>query len=302
LIGSGPASIAAAGWLALEGHECVIFERKEVPGGLGALGIAPWRVKEADALRELDWVLSLGQIELRTGVELVAGGSGKGRISADDLLRDYDAVFLGLGLAGKDRLGLEGEEGPGVHQATSLIEKIKSQPGFTLEGARKAVVLGDGRAAMDVARELAQLHLDVSLVTGRSSLERNEARNEGVRILENRHPAAIVRQAGRVIAVQISSGDTLPADIVVVAPVESPHADVAVAFPGVKLDARRRVVVDPSTHRTGNPKVWSAGDCVNGGQAVVHAVAGARSAVMDIQRSFEASAWAGDAEPAWQFP
>src|SRR5262249_59758556 len=113
LVGAGPASIAAAGLLAIEGHRSVIFERKSIPGGLNTLGIAPYKMKGNAALDEIAWVLDLakGRIELRTGISVVSGKAGEGEVSAEDLLRDYDAVFLGLGLGADSRLGVPGEDG-----------------------------------------------------------------------------------------------------------------------------------------------------------------------------------------------
>jgi glutamate synthase (NADPH/NADH) small chain len=75
------------------------------------------------------------------------------------------------------------------------------------------------------------------------------------------------------------TSEELFADLIVVAIGQNRATQVALAFPGVALDAKGRVVVDPATHRTGNPKVYSGGDCVNGGKEVVNAVAEARVAV-----------------------
>ncbi len=86
LVGSGPASIAAAGMLALEGHTCIIYERKAIPGGLNSLGIAPYKLKGPEALREFEWVLSLGRIELRTGVEVVEQAKRPGQVATSELL------------------------------------------------------------------------------------------------------------------------------------------------------------------------------------------------------------------------
>ncbi len=306
LIGSGPASIAAAGMLALEGHSCTIFERKLIPGGLNTLGIAPYKMKGEDALREIEWILQLapGRIELRTGVEIVAGGDATllpTQVSAATLLREYDGVFLGLGLGADSALGIPGEEGPGVWGATELIERIKAQPGLTLGAAKRAIVIGGGNTAIDIAHELAVLGVQVDMVyrRGESDMsgyahELEAARRDGVRFVENRAPVSVERESGRVTGVRFAvteSGkpvagqeETLSADLVVVAIGQNRATQVALAFPGVQLDAKGRVVVDKSTHRTGNAKVWSGGDCVNGGKEVVNAAAEAKVAVADMNR------------------
>jgi dihydropyrimidine dehydrogenase (NAD+) subunit PreT len=309
LVGSGPASIAAAGMLALEGHSCVILERKQIPGGLNTLGIAPYKMKGEDALREIQWVLALapGRIEVRTGVEVVAGeAAGPGQVRAETLLKEYDGVFLGLGLGADSTLGIDGEAGPGVWGATDLIERIKAQPGLTLAGVKRAVVVGGGNTAIDIAHELALLDVQVDMVYRRSEAdmsgyvhELEAARRDGVRLVENRQPLAIVREQEKVVGVRfaVTQGgkpvpgqeETLAADLVVVAIGQNRATQVALAFPGVQLDVKGRVVVDPVTHRTGNPKVWSGGDCVNGGKEVVNAAAEAKLAVKDIQRQLAGS-------------
>lgn len=301
LVGTGPASIAAAGLLALEGHTCTLFERQSLPGGLNTLGIAPYKFKGPEALRELEWVLSLGRIELRTGVEVVEKASGPGQVAASELLESHDAVFLGLGLGADSRLGIPGEEGTGVHGALHLIERIKADPDFQLEEVQRAVVVGGGNTALDIAHELALLDVEVTLVYRRAEEEMSGyahelagARLDGVRLLENRQPVEVLRRDGKVTAVRLAATqggkpvpgteEVLPADLVAVAIGQERAPRVTLAFPGVELDAQGRVKVEPTTHRTGNPKVWSGGDCVNGGKEVVNAVAEAKLAVQSMHR------------------
>ncbi|WP_438023640.1 FAD-dependent oxidoreductase [Sorangium sp. So ce233] len=302
LVGAGPASIAAAGYLALEGHRAVIYERKAIPGGLNTLGIAPYKMKGHEALRELEWVLSLGDIELRTGVSVVEQATAPGEIAARDLLAEHDAVFLGLGLGDDARLGIPGEDGEGVVGATAFIERLKADPRLGLTGVRRAAVVGGGNTALDVAHELALLGVDVAIVYRRSEAEMSGyahelegARIAGARLIENRVPVEVVREGGRPVALRVAPADAgarreapqgaaqtaeelVPADLIAVAIGQSRATRVALAFEGVALDAKGRVVVDPATHRTGNPRVYSGGDCVNGGKEVVNAVAEAKIA------------------------
>jgi dihydropyrimidine dehydrogenase (NAD+) subunit PreT len=301
LVGSGPASIAAAGLLALEGHTCIIYERKAIPGGLNTLGIAPYKFKGPEALREMEWIFSLGRIELRTGVEVVEKAAGPGQVTASELLASHDAVFLGLGLGADSKLGVPGEEGEGVHGATHLIERIKVEPGLKLQGVKRAIVVGGGNTALDIAHELALLGVEVAMVYRRSEKEMggyehelDGARLDGVRLLENRQPVEVVRKDGKLVAVKLAATqdgkpvpgteEEVPVDMVVMAIGQERATQVARAFPGVELDSRGRVKVDTATHRTGHPKVWSGGDCVNGGKEVVNAAAEAKIAVRDIQR------------------
>src|SRR5262249_16687056 len=120
-------------------------------------------------------------------------------------------------------------------------------------------------------------------------------RVDGVRLVENRVPLAVVRDHGRVKALRVAvakdgkatGGDEeLAADLIVLAIGQSRATELALAFPGVEVDKEGRVVVDPKTQRTGNPKVYSGGDCVNGGKEVVNAVAEGRVAANAIHQTF----------------
>ncbi|MGH7294443.1 MAG: FAD-dependent oxidoreductase, partial [Polyangiaceae bacterium] len=150
-VGAGPASLAFAAYLALEGHHATVFEKRALPGGLNTTGVAPYKLHAGDALREVEWVKSLG-VEVRTGVEV-------GRdVTAAQLLSEYDAVFLGLGLGEDGKLGIPGEDGPGqgVVGATAWIEQMKLAKGKAAMPGH-VVVVGGGNTAIDVARECAQL-------------------------------------------------------------------------------------------------------------------------------------------------
>jgi len=299
-VGAGPASIAAAGWLALEGHKAVIFEKKALPGGLNTLGIAPYKMKADASIAEIEWVLSLGDIEIRQGVEVVRDVALPNQVSARSLCDDYDAVFLGLGLGPDSRLSIEGEDGPGVEGATALIERLKSDPSLRIEGVRRAIVVGGGNTAIDIAHELALLGVHSTMVYRGTEAEMSaydheiaSGRMDGVSVVCSRIPTKVLRdESGRVVGLRVVKAESkraiagtdedLPAELVVVATGQSRLTELARSFEGVELDGRGRVVVDAATHRTGNPKVWSGGDCVNGGKEVVNAVAEARVAARSM--------------------
>jgi glutamate synthase (NADPH/NADH) small chain len=130
--------------------------------------------------------------------------------------------------------------------------------------------------------------------------ELEAARVDGARLLENRVPVAVRREAGRAVGLLVAkaldgkpvvgTSEELPAELIVVAIGQSRATQVGLAFPGVALDGKGRVVVDPATHRTGNPRVYSGGDCVNGGKEVVNAVAEARIAVRAMSAMFKQGA------------
>jgi dihydropyrimidine dehydrogenase (NAD+) subunit PreT len=280
-VGAGPASLAAAGYLAIEGFETTVYEKRRVAGGLNATGVAPYKMHVEGALHEVAFIRSLG-VQIREGVEV-------GRdVGAADLLRDHDAIVLGIGLGSDSRLGLPGEDGPGVIGATTWIERMKLDPGFSVDGIKNALVVGGGNTAIDVVRELAKLGVpDVALVYRRTAAEMpgyehemEHARQEGVRLVERAVPGAFARDAGgRLTGLELKDGRVLPADLVVLGIGQAKLREVATQFPGVVLDEKGRIVIDPLTGRTGNPKVYAGGDATSGGQEVVNAAQeGKRSA------------------------
>lgn len=272
-IGAGPASLAAAGYLALEGVAVTVFERRSIPGGLNATGVAPYKMEVAGALAEVNFIQSLG-VTLKVGVEI--GRDVKG----SDLLRDFDAIFLGPGLGADSSLGIPGEDGPGVVGATVWIERMKLEPGFAVTGVKRALVIGGGNTAIDAARELARLGVpEVTMVYRRTAAEMpgykhemDAGRAEGVRMLERAVPKAVARGAGGALrALQLEDGRELAADLIVLAIGQARLRDLVAQFPRVELDQKGRIVADAGTGRTGNPKVYAGGDAMSGGQEVVNA-------------------------------
>lgn len=292
-IGGGPASLAFAGTLAREGHEAVVFDKKGVAGGLNTTGIAPYKLHAEDALRDVELVRGLG-VEIRTGVEVTAA-------MAKELVEQYDSVFIGVGLGADTRLGLAGEDGPGVYGATAWIEQMKLEMSRGARGevnGKTVIVVGGGNTAIDVARECALLGAaEVAMVYRRGVAdmsgyehEMDAARVEGVRLLTHALPVGYVRNgSGQLTALRVAKTDAnarpipgtehdLSCDMVALAIGQSKLRDVVKEIPGVALDARGCVAADPKTCATGNPKVFAGGDCINGGKEVVNAVADGRNA------------------------
>ena len=308
-IGAGPASLAFAGYLALEGHEAVVFEKKAVAGGLNTTGIAPYKLHAHDAVHEVEFVKALG-VEVVTGIE-VGETDGAGRISGKKLLETYDAVFLGVGLGADTSLGIPGEDGSGVYGATAWIERMKLELGASSRSeiaGKNVIVVGGGNTAIDVARECAQLGAgNVSMVYRRGAdamtgyaHEMEHARVENVRLVTHVQPIAFVRDAGgQLTALRVAKTDEaakpiagtehdLPCDMVALAIGQSKLRSVAKQLPGVELDARGCVACDPRNGQTGNPKVFAGGDCINGGKEVVNAVADGRNAARTLMARWSA--------------
>ncbi|MCL2777767.1 MAG: FAD-dependent oxidoreductase [Polyangiaceae bacterium] len=301
-IGSGPASLAFAGQLALEGHKVVVFEKKAIAGGLNTTGIAPYKLHAEAALSQVRFITALG-VDIQTGME-VGDADGANRISGKTLLANYDAVFVGVGLGADARLGIEGEDGPEVWGATEWIERMKLEmrPRARSEIANKRIiVVGGGNTAIDVARECAMLGAaSVTMVYRRGAAqmsgykhELDHARIAGVSVMLHTQPVSFLRHAsGKLAALKVATTNDeakrmtsmagterdLPCDSVVIAIGQSKLQGIVKELPGVELDARGCIVVDAKTGQTHNPKVFAGGDCVNGGKEVVNAVADGRNA------------------------
>ena len=290
LIGAGPASLACAAYLALDGIESVIFEKDALPGGLNTTAVAPYKIQTEDSIEEVNWILRHG-VELKTGVEI-----GKD-ISLEQLIEEYEAVFIGIGLGTGRRLELQGHDSSGVWSATDLIRKIKNDPDFSLpDGLNTVLIIGGGNTAIDISRELAMLGVkDVRLLYRRSRKEMPGYEHEmvaasryGVRLVENVTPLEVIHNGEQIKALKVTSTISndifdLPCDWVVEAVGQLKH--VFKISPEIEVDDQGTVVVDSKTRCTANPKVYAGGDCINGGKEVVNAAQDGREAAFDILRN-----------------
>lgn len=279
VVGAGPAGLACAHRLALHGHEVDLFDGRDKPGGLNEYGIAAYKTVDDFAQREADYVLAIGGIRPKLGVRL-------GReITLDVLRRDYDAVFLGIGLGGDNDLGVEGEDLGGVLDAVDYIAELRqAKDPSRLQVGRSVVVIGGGMTAIDIAIQTKLLGADeVTIVYRRgpeqmkaSPYEQQLAQTRGVRIRHWAVPVRIVGSNRQVTAVEFGrvsgtngalseTGErfTLEADQVFKAIGQALLPD-DVAGAGLALEAGR-IAVDPE-RRTSIPGVWAGGDCISGGQ------------------------------------
>jgi dihydropyrimidine dehydrogenase (NAD+) subunit PreT len=166
------------------------------------------------------------------------------------------------------------------------------------------VVVGGGNTAIDVARECAQLGArEVIMVYRRSRKDMSGyehelagAAIEGVRLIENAQPVEVVREGGSLRALKLCETKfgkpiagteyEVPCDVIALAIGQSKLSALVNEFAGVALNDKGCVIVDPKTMRTGNPKVFAGGDCINGGKEVVNSVAHGRDAAREILKAF----------------
>ena len=283
VVGCGPAGLSCAHRLAVLGHDVVIFNRDEKPGGLNEYGIAAYKTVDDFAQTEAAWILAIGGIEVRNGCAL-------GRdVTLDELRAEFDAVFLGVGLAQANDLGIEGENLEGVVSAIDYIADLRQSDDLAaLPVGRRVVVIGGGMTAIDIAVQSRHLGAaDVHVVYRRgpaemsaSVFEQALAQTSGVTIHLNAVPSRIVGD-GHVSAVEFDvDGEPLLLQADVVFKAIGQHMD---DLDGPELDAHR-IVVDEH-QRTSLDGVWAGGDCVRGGDDLtVTAVQHGKLAAIDIDR------------------
>jgi len=297
-IGGGPASLACAAELRRHGVAVTIYDARPLAGGLNTYGIAEYKLRPQDSLLEVELVRSMGaRIECNVEVGV--------HVTIEQLERDYDALFIGVGLGPTEALGLPGEDLEGVVDALRFIREYKTG---TPRAGRRVIVVGAGNTAIDAATAAVRLGAEeVSIVYRRSEPEmpafRYElelARQDGIRFhwlsrpvaihgttrveslectrVELGEPDATGRRAPKAIP-----GPTfhLPCDMVITAIGQSRLLQFLERCRGVALD-RGRVIADRETGRTANPRYFAGGDCVNGGREVVDAVAEGKRAALGM--------------------
>lgn len=291
-IGAGPATLACAAELRQLGVKVKIIDRRPLPGGLNTYGVAEYKLRVADSLREVEMIRGLGvEFEVR---EVGADELG-------DIERDFDAIFLGVGLGAMHRLEVDRGNTAGVMDALEFIEGYKT--GTRLSVGPRVVVVGAGNTAIDAACAAKRLGAETVTILYRRQRENisafgfeyQHALHEGVRFRWAAVPVGLQTgvdgvslacvavakdEAGQLVPVE-GSEFTIECDVVIPAIGQSPLMDLLSRAHGVKID-RGRVVIDRATGQTTNPKYFAGGDCVNGGREVVDAVADGKRAALGI--------------------
>jgi glutamate synthase (NADPH/NADH) small chain len=279
-IGAGPASLACAAELRRRGFAVTIFDKNEMAGGLNTYGIAEYKLRPADSLLEVELIRSMG-VRFELGVEA----------DLAEIDREFDAVFLGVGLGPTHRLGIPGEDLRGVIDALRFIADYKTG---SVEMGRTVAVIGAGNTAIDAATAAHRLGAEeVHILYRRGEpempafeYEYEIAKLDGVRFHWHMKPVRIHGDSTveRIECVDASGrAFRLDCDTVILAIGQSKLADVVSRCPGVQL-AEGSVAIDRETGQTANPKYFAGGDCVNGGREVVDAVADGKRAAIGIAR------------------
>lgn len=295
VVGAGPAGLAAAHRLAMKGHDVVIYDAKAKPGGLNEFGIASYKTVDGFAQAEVDWLMRIGGITLEMDKRLGAD------LSLEALRDGFDAVFLAIGLAGVNSLGVDGEGKEHARDAVEFISELRQADDVAaLPVGRNVVVIGGGMTAVDAAVQSKLLGAEtVTMIYRRgqeemsaSQFEQDLAASKGVKIVFNAQPVA-VRGNGAVREVEFEYTETQGGKLAGTGETFRVAADQVFKAIGqslegapadLKLDGRKIAIAGAG--RTSIEGVWAGGDCASGGDDLtVTAVAEGRDAAEDIHTS-----------------
>lgn len=268
IVGAGPAGLSGAQDLRRWGHAVTIYEAKPLPGGLNTYGIAEYKLRAPTAQAEAQMVLDLG-VTLKTGLKI-----GKD-IPLEQLVREYDAVFIAVGLGATRRLGIPGEDKDGVVEALRFIETLKTRPASEVKVGRRVVVIGAGNTAIDAVTQAKRLGAETSTIVYRRGeadmpaydYEYALARKDGCDFRFHCVPKEIVGPS-KVEGLRVTTPageETIPCDMVIKALGQTPRADFEIP---------------------NDPRVFAGGDCANGGKEIVNAAAEGKAAAAAIHRLF----------------
>jgi len=290
IIGAGPAGLSCAHTLSKEGVDVTIYEKESKGGGLMTYGIAAYKVTPEFCEKEVNYILSLGGIDIKYNYEL-----GK-NIHLPDLQMQYDAVYLAFGVGLARQLNIPGEELDGVVDAISFIYGLRSNEFSSVKVGDKVAVIGMGMTAIDAATQAKRLGAkEVTLVYRRTREEMpctehelNIAKLDGCNIVWLASPKEIKGKDGKVThllcdGMQLGlpdasgrrspekNGDiiSLEVDMVIKAAGQMPYENLVKSY-GLTENSGKVLISFPAA--TNLEGIFAGGDCVNGGKEVVDAV------------------------------
>ncbi|RKZ29058.1 glutamate synthase (NADPH), homotetrameric [bacterium] len=320
IVGSGPAGLTVAGDLIKLGHKITIFEALHKPGGVLVYGIPEFRLPKEIVFREVDYLQKLG-------VELITSFIVGRTKTVDELLTEYDAVFLGTGAGLPWFMFIPGENSKGIYSANEYLTRSNLMKAYRfpeydtpiMQGKRVATI-GGGNVAMDSARTALRLGAEESIVIYRRSKTEMPARDEEIEHAEEEgvifnfltNPVAYhadkdgwvkeiecIRMelgepdaSGRRRPVPIENSNFRePIDTVVVAIGNSPNPLVPATTPGLETTKHGTIVVDETTGRTSKKGVFAGGDIVTGAATVILAMGAGRVAARSIDEYLKTGEW-----------
>ena len=301
VVGAGPAGLACAHGLAQKGHDVVLFDAHPKLGGLNEYGLATYKTVENFAQKEVQWLLSIGGIEVRHNTQL-----GKD-MALETLVKDYDAVFLGMGLAGVNSIEIAEADASGIRNAVDFIADLRQAGDLSkIPVGRKVLVIGGGMTAVDAAVQSKKLGAQsVTMVYRRGAQEMGASAHEQAWALENgvhiHHwaaPKSLRVESGHVTGMEFAcmqldkdtlkeTGEhfTLEADLILKAIGQS-----FIAQPlGASVELQGGRIKTDTAGKTSHAKIWAGGDCRFGGRDLtVEAVEHGKVAALSIHSALSA--------------
>ena len=300
IVGAGPAGLSCAHVLAREGVDVTIYEKEKEGGGLMTYGIAAYKVTPQFCKDEVDYILSVGGIEIKYQQEL-----GK-NISLEDLQKQYDAVYLGFGVGLARQLDIPGEEMEAVVDAISFIYDIRSNGYSNVPVGEKVAVIGMGMTAIDAATQAKRLGAkEVTMLYRRTQeempctqVELDIAKLDGCEIIWLAAPKEVIGVEGKVTGLKaeimklgepdasgrrspVATGEEfiIDVDMVIKAAGQMPYEEIVA---NNKLENKNGKIVLKDKATTNISAVFAGGDCVNGGKEVVDAVQAGKDGAASI--------------------
>jgi dihydropyrimidine dehydrogenase (NAD+) subunit PreT len=287
VVGSGPAGLSCATYLARLGYSVTVYERRAEAGGLDTYGMAEYKMPKSVSFAEVEQVRRLG-VDFRLNTEI-------GRdVSFGDLRSSHDAIFLAVGLGETNRLNIPGEDMEGVFDALHLIEKIKTRDWKSVPLGVTVAVIGAGNTAVDAVTQAKRLGAERVIMVYRRTehdapaydYEMELARKDGIEFRFQTTPVAIEGD-GRVTGLRCRIADgtdtVIACDMIIKAIGQTKMAAFFSEVAGVATDEKGRVVVNENMQTT-NPIVFAGGDCANGGSEAVDASQMGKKAAQGIHK------------------
>jgi len=320
VVGAGPAGLTTAADLAKMGHKVTIFEALNEPGGVLTYGIPEFRLPKAIVKREVEYIKKLG-VDLL--LDFVVGKA----LTVDELLQDFNAVFIGTGAGLPWFMNIDGENFNGVYSANEYLTRVNLMKAYLfpeydtpIKIGKHVAVIGGGNVAMDAARVALRLGAEDVRIVYRRSRQEMPARLEEI---ENAEEEGIIFEyltlpvkyigdphhwiqemeclrmelgepdkSGRRRPIPIKGSEfRTPVDVVVCAIGQSPNPLIPSTTPGLNIGKDGNIIIDPATGKTSKKGVFAGGDVATGAATVILAMGAARVASRYIEEYMKTGQW-----------
>ena len=320
VVGAGPSGITVAADLVRLGHQIDVFEALHKPGGVLVYGIPEFRLPKEIVFKEIDFLEKMGvQIHLDSVIGMIK--------SLDEMLLEYDAIFLGTGAGLPWFMGIPGENLNGVYSANEFLTRANLMKAYLFPqyktpvtvGKRLATV-GGGNVAMDCARSALRLGAEESILVYRRAREQMPAREEEVHHAEEEgiqfqlltNPIAYhgdkngwvkeiecvkmelgpPDESGRRRPVPIDDSNfMIPVDVLVIAIGNNPNPLIPNTTPDIETTRWGTIQTDPETGKTSKKGVFAGGDVATGAATVIQAMGAGKIAAREIHKYLETDQW-----------